>query len=207
VTGDGDPLDALRIGDADRARLAFLIASHALTGVQRINRVLDSSRPETTAEHSWHLALTALMLQDHAGPDVALPRVVEMVLIHDVVEVDVGDVPVYDIAGREAIAVHEQRAAQRLFGLLPGDEARGYLALWREFEAGETDDARFARALDRIQPVLMHWAGGGTVWLQRGTTAADEARVLGEIERFWPPLLALGTALIDDAIARGWIAP
>ena len=200
-----DALSGLAVDEADRARLTFLVAAHALTGVQRLNRVLDSSRPETSAEHSWHLALSAIMLREHAGPSVALERVVEMLLIHDVVEVDVGDVPVYDEPGRLAIAEHEERAAQRLFGLLPEPDAGAYLALWREFEAAQTDDARFARALDRLQPILVHWAGGGTVWQDRQVTVGDEARLLAVIETHWPPLLGLATALIDDALARGLI--
>jgi putative hydrolase of HD superfamily len=201
-----DALSGLAVDEADRARLTFLVAAHALTGVERLNRVLDSSRPETSAEHSWHLALSAIMLREHAGPTVAIERVVEMVLVHDVVEVDVGDVPVYDIPGRLAIAEREERAAQRLFGLLPEPDASAYLALWQEFEAAETDDARFARALDRLQPILVHWAGGGTVWQTRQVTADDEARLLAVIERHWPPLLGLATALIDDALQRGLIA-
>jgi putative hydrolase of HD superfamily len=200
-----DPLSALAVADADRARLAFLVTAHELTGVQRLNRVLDGSRPETSAEHSWHLALVAMMLSEHAGPTVALDRVVQMILVHDIVEVDVGDVPVYDEQGRLAIAELEERAAERLFALLPQPDASAYLALWREFEAAQSDDARFARALDRLQPILVHWAGGGAVWRERGTTTADEARLLAQIEGHWPRLLPLATAIVQDALARGMI--
>lgn len=205
MDGVDDALSALTVADADRARLAFLVTAHALTGVQRLNRVLDGSRSETSAEHSWHLALSAIMLSDHAGPTVALERVVEMILVHDVVEVDVGDVPVYDEPGRLAIAELEDRAAERLFALLPEPEAASYLALWREFECAQTDDARFARALDRLQPILVHWAGGGVVWRERGITTGDERRMLALIDSHWPPLTPLATALIEDAMARGML--
>jgi putative hydrolase of HD superfamily len=200
-----DRLSALRVAEADRARLRFLVAAHALTDVQRLNRVLDASRPETSAEHSWHLALSAVMLSEHAGPGVALERVVEMLLIHDVVEVDVGDVPVYDKPGRLAIAELEAQAADRLFGLLPEPDGSHYRDLWHEFESAETDDARFARALDRFQPILVHWAGNGVVWRQRGTTVDDERELVAVIEQFWPPLGPLATAILDDAQARGML--
>jgi putative hydrolase of HD superfamily len=191
--------------EADRARLLFLVTAHALTDVQRLNRVLDGSRSETSAEHSWHLALSAVMLSEHAGPTVALERVVEMLLVHDIVEVDVGDVPVYDTAARDAIVELEERAADRLFALLPEPEGSRYRDLWREFEDAETDDARFARALDRLQPILVHWAGGGAVWRERGTTVDDERRLIAVIEEHWPPLAPLATAIIEDAIERGML--
>ncbi len=200
-----DRVSALRIADADQARLTFLVAAHALTDVQRLNRVLDGSRAETSAEHSWHLALSAVMLREHAGPTVAIDRVVQMLLIHDVVEVDVGDVPVYDTAGRLAIAELEDRAADRLFALLPEPDASSFRTLWGEFESAETDDARFARALDRMQPLLVHWAGGGAVWRERGTTVEDERRLLAGIEQYWPPLSPLATAIIEDAVERGML--
>jgi putative hydrolase of HD superfamily len=183
----------------------FLVTAHALTDVQRLNRVLDGSRSETSAEHSWHLALSAVMLSEHAGPTVALERVVEMLLVHDIVEVDVGDVPIYDTAERLAIAELEDQAADRLFGLLPEPQGSRYRDLWREFEEAETDDARFARALDRLQPILVHWAGGGTVWRERGTTVDDEHQLLAVIEQHWPPLLPLATAIIEDAVKRGML--
>jgi putative hydrolases of HD superfamily len=207
MDGVDERLSALGVADADRARLAFLVTAHALTGVQRLNRVLDGSRSETSAEHSWHLALSAIMLREHAGPTVALERVVEMILVHDVIEVEVGDVPIYDEPGRLAIAELEDRAAERLFALLPEPDASSYLALWHEFESAQTDDARFARALDRLQPILVHWAGGGVVWRERGTTIGDERRLLAMIEGHWPPLTPLATAIVEDALARGMLVP
>jgi putative hydrolases of HD superfamily len=198
-------LDALGLAEADRNRLSFLVAAHGLTGIQRLNRLLDGSRAESSAEHSWHLALTAVVLQDYAGPTVQIARVLPMLLVHDIVEVDAGDVPIYDEPGRTAVAEAEERAARRLFGLLPEPDASVHLALWREFEDARTDDARFARALDRLQPVLVHWAGGGAVWRERRITEHQERHILQLIDQYWPPLMPLAVALIDDAVACGML--
>ena len=203
--GMDEPFDGVGVAAADRRRLSFLVAAHGLTGVQRLNRLLDGSRAETSAEHSWHLALTALVLEDYAGSTVQILRVLRMLLVHDVVEVDCGDVPIYDSDGRAAVAQAEEIAAQRLFGLLPEPDASSLLSLWREFEDAESDDARFARALDRLQPVLVHWAGGGVVWRERRTTEDQERRILASIELYWPPLVPLAVALIEDAVSRGML--
>jgi putative hydrolase of HD superfamily len=203
--GMDEPFDGVGVAAVDRRRLSFLVAAHGLTGVQRLNRLLDGSRAETSAEHSWHLALTALVLEDYAGPTVQILRVLRMLLVHDVVEVDCGDVPIYDSDGRAAVAEAEEIAARRLFGLLPESDASNLLSLWREFEDAESDDARFARALDRLQPVLVHWAGGGVVWRERRITEDQERRILASIELYWPPLVPLAAALIEDAVSRGML--
>jgi putative hydrolase of HD superfamily len=197
--------DALGLAGADRRRLSFLVAAHGLTAVQRLNRLVDGSRAESSAEHSWHVALTAVVLQDYAGPTVQIARVLQMLLVHDIVEVDAGDVPIYDEPARTAVAEAEERAARRLFGLLPKPDASAHLALWREFEDAQTDDARFARALDRLQPVLVHWAGGGAVWRERRITEHQERRILELVDQHWPPLMSLAVALIDDAVACGML--
>lgn len=200
-----EPLDGVGLAALDRRRLSFLVAAHGLTGVQRLNRLLDGSRAETSAEHSWHLALTAVVLQDYAGPTVQILRVLRMLLVHDVVEVDTGDVPIYDSDRRAVVAKAEESAARRLFGLLPEPDASTQLALWREFEDAESDDARFAHALDRLQPVLVHWAGGGVVWRERRTTENQERRILASIDQYWPPLVPLAAALIENAVTRGML--
>lgn len=203
-TGPIEPdLTRLGISDTDRSRLSFLVLAHGLTGIERLNRLIDGSRAETSAEHSWHLALTAYVLRDYGGAEVQLERVIEMLVIHDVIEVEAGDVPIYDEAARAAVVEAEERAARRLFGVLPAPDATAYLQMWHEFEAAETADARFARALDRLQPILVHWSGGGVVWRERGISELQERRLIEVIERYWAPLAPLATALIDDAVARG----
>jgi 5'-deoxynucleotidase YfbR-like HD superfamily hydrolase len=193
--------DGLGLDDADRARLSFLVTAHGLTSVERLNRLLDGSRGETSAEHSWHLALTALVLGEDADLDSG--RVVAMLLVHDLVEIEAGDVPIYDTEARAAVAADEERAAERLFALLPGTSGTTLHALWREFEAAETPEARFARALDRLQPILVHWAGDGAAWAERGVTVAQERELAGVVASFWPPLGGLAHALVDDAVRRG----
>jgi putative hydrolase of HD superfamily len=197
---------ALPVGDEDRQQLDFLLAAHRLTSVVRLNRLLDGSRGETSAEHSWHLALMALILAPHVAPGVDLARVMTMLLLHDVVEIDAGDVPIYDEQARVDIVDAERAAARRLFGLLPDRQGVDLLALWHEIEDGQTDDARFAKALDRLQPLLLHWAGGGGVWTERAVTVEQERRLMSVIERYWPPLGPVAAALIDDAHRRGMLA-
>lgn len=202
----GPDLRALAVDDDTRRRLDFLVQAHALTGVERLNRLVDGSRGETSAEHSWHLALWALVLHPAVAPDTQLERVLSMLLIHDVVEVDTGDTPFHDAAARAAIADAEAAAAVRLFGLLPDDVGPRGRELWEEFEHGATDEARFARALDRLQPLVLHWSGDGSAWRDGDRTASQLRDVLlAEIERHWPPLVPVAVAVIDDAQRRGMV--
>ena len=194
------------MAESTRRQLEFLVTAHSLTGVTRLNRLLDGSRGETSAEHSWHLALAAAVLAREHAPDVDLGTVLTMLTIHDLVEVDAGDVPIYDEQARIDVAAEEERAATRLFGRLPPDEAERFLALWHEFEAAQTSEARFARAIDRLQPLLLHWAGDGAVWSERNVTVAQERRLMAVIGEFWPSLAPACQALIDDAHSRGMLS-
>lgn len=202
----GHSLDALPVAATVRQRLDFLLAAHDLTAVLRFNRLLDGSRCETSAEHSWHLALAALTLAPDAAPDVDLGRVMAMLIVHDLPEVYAGDVPVHDEAARLAIAAAEEEAAVRLFAKLPGEQGDQLLALWHEFEAGTSAEARFARAIDRLQPLLLHWASDGSAWAQKRITVEQERRVMSAVGRHWPPLAPVAAALIDDAHRRGLLA-
>ncbi|MDE4192689.1 MULTISPECIES: HD domain-containing protein [Rhodobacterales] len=132
----------------------FLLEAEKLRRIERQNLILDGSRAENSAEHSWHLALYALALAPLADPDVNIDRVIRMLLLHDLVEIDAGDHPITDDVDWEAVAVSELAAAQRLFGLLPEDQGAELFDLWREFEAGESLDARFAKHLDHCQPIF-----------------------------------------------------
>ncbi|MCM2562232.1 HD domain-containing protein [Lutimaribacter sp. EGI FJ00015] len=177
------------------AQMAFLTEACRLKTVTRATTLCDASRPENTAEHSWHLALYALVLAEHAPGGVDISRVIRMLLLHDLVEIDAGDTPIYAEADRAAIAVREQAAARRIFGLLPPDQARDLRALWDEFEAADSPDARFAKALDRFQPPNQNLASGGISWVNHGATLdMVESRVGRPIARGAPALW-------------GWIAP
>ncbi|MDR5654507.1 HD domain-containing protein [Ruixingdingia sedimenti] len=175
------------------AQFAFLTEADRLKSVLRANTLCDGSRAENSGEHSWHLALYALVLADQAGPGVNIDRVIRMLLIHDLVEIDVGDVPIHSADGTAhgsaAVQAAEARAADRIFGLLPADQAAGLRALWAEFEAAETPDAVFAKSLDRVQPVAGNIAAGGGTWATFGVTWPQlESRVGSKIARGAPQI-------------------
>jgi putative hydrolase of HD superfamily len=151
-------------------QFAFLREIDRLKSVIRQSPLLDGSRKENSAEHSWHLAMYALLLHEHAATPVNLTRVIQMLLIHDIVEVDVGDTPIHSVSSSAAQSALEASAAARLFGMIPGEPGTGLLALWREFELGQSDDARFAKALDRVQPLLVNISTSGGTWTESGVT-------------------------------------
>ena len=174
-------------------QFAFLAEADRLKGVLRATPVLEGARPENSGEHSWHLALYALVLADQAGPGVQIDRVIRMLVLHDLVEIDVGDVPIHAANGAAHgsadVQAAEARAAERIFGLLPPDLAADLKALWQEFEANETPDAVFAKSIDRVQPVLQNLAAGGGSWTDYGVTFDQlEARVGQKVARGAPGL-------------------
>ncbi|MGP3697533.1 HD domain-containing protein, partial [Rhodobacter sp. NSM] len=159
-------------------QLAFLAEADRLKSVLRANPLGDGSRRENSGEHSWHVALYALVLADQAGPEVRIDRVLRMLLIHDVVEIDCGDTPIHGDHDPAAVAQAEAAAADRLFGLLPPDQAAELRALWDEFEAGASPDAIFARSIDRVQPVMQNLQSGGGTWRDFSVTSEQlDARV------------------------------
>lgn len=177
------------------AQFAFLNEADRLKSVLRATTLCDGSRPENSAEHSWHLALYAMVLADHAAPGVDIMRVIRMLILHDLVEIDVGDVPIHSQNGTAHASAEtqaaEQRAADRIFGLLPADLATGFRALWDEFEAAETPDAIFAKSLDRVQPVMANMMSGGGTWNTYNVTFAQlELRVGSKIARGAPNVWA-----------------
>lgn len=149
-----------------RQQLAFLAEVDRLKTVLRRNTLIDGSRRENSAEHSWHISLMALVLAEYANEPIDVFRVVQMLLIHDVVEIDAGDTFTYDPAANADKAEREQAAADRLFALLPPDQAASFRALWDEFEAAETPEAKFAQALDRLQPVFLNYLCNGGTWTE-----------------------------------------
>ncbi|MFZ9200470.1 MAG: HD domain-containing protein [Paracoccaceae bacterium] len=161
--------------DRLEAQFAFLNEADRLKSILRATTLVDGSRPENSGEHSWHLALYALVLSDQAGPEVKIDRVIRMLLIHDLVEIDVGDVPIHSQNGQAhasaATQAAEAKAADRIFGLLPKDLGDDLRALWEEFEAAQTPDARFAKSLDRVQPVMANLMSGGGTWTTYNVTS------------------------------------
>ncbi|MBV7484915.1 HD family hydrolase [Bordetella sp. BOR01] len=149
-------------------QLSFLREIDRLKTVIRQSPLLDGSRKENSAEHSWHLAMYALVLNEHACGAVNSNRVIQMLLLHDIVEIDVGDFPIHGGYASELQAEQESRAATRLFGRLPPSQRDEFLGLWQEFERAETEDAKFAKALDRFQPLLTNIFTGGGTWTENG---------------------------------------
>jgi putative hydrolase of HD superfamily len=198
-------VDRLGIAEKQCQQLDFLLDAHALTAVHRLNRLLDGTRSENSAEHSWHLAVTAMVLAPDFAPNVDLTRVISMLLIHDLPEVEVGDVPIYDEKARANIIEAERAAASRFFGQLPNEQGKDLLDLWSEFEAAETEEACFAKAIDRLQPLMLHWAGDGSAWAERRVTVSQERRLMAVIEKYWPPLGPIVAKFISDAHDRGML--
>ncbi|WMS43982.1 HD domain-containing protein [Acuticoccus sp. MNP-M23] len=183
-------------------RLAFLAELEKLKSVMRQSRLVDGSRRENTAEHSWHLAMFAMVLAPHAA-NVDTGRVIEMLLVHDIVEIDAGDVP-YHQEGKDLakIAAAEETAASRLFGLLPEGEGQRLRALWDEFEAARTPEARFAKGLDRLQPVLLNLMTDGGTWDDFAVTEEQVmARCGPPIEGASPELWAATARMVSAHFA------
>ena len=170
-------------------QVAFLVEADRLKSVLRATTLCDASRAENSAEHSWHLTLYALVLADQAGPEVNIDRVLRMLILHDLVEIDAGDTPIFAKTDASALAAAETAAADRIFGLLPADQRDVFRALWAEFEAAKTPDAQFAKALDRFQPPMQNLCSGGVSWkTYNATPDMIEARVAPAIKRAAPAL-------------------
>lgn len=179
------------MSDRIDAQVDFLREADRLKSILRASRLIDNSRHENSAEHSWHVMLYAAVLGEHAGPDVRIDRVLRMLLIHDIVEIDAGDAPIHGHVDHEAMAAKEAAAATRLFGLLPADQGADYLALWQEFEAAESVDAQFAKAIDRFQTPVANLASGGGTWTDYNVTMDQmETRVGTPVKRGAPGLWA-----------------
>lgn len=181
----------------------FLTEIDKLKKIERQNLVTDSSRRENSAEHSWHLALLALILAEHAVPPVDLLRVVKMLLVHDLVEIDAGDAFLHTAEEQKRQAERERAAADRIFAILPGDQAADLMATWREFEDSHTAEAKFAKALDRLQPVLLHEATDAVVWQEFKTTQAQILAQTKGIRENTPSLWPKVSAIIAKAAAQG----
>ncbi len=171
------------------AQIAFLIEADRLKQIERANWITGRHRHENSAEHSWHLSLFALTLADHAPEGVQIDRVIRMLILHDIVEIDAGDAPIHGSYDAEAMAAKEQAAADRLFGLLPEDQAAEFRALWDEFEAAESPDAVFAKSLDRFQPPVLNLHSEGGSWPDYDVTEDQiRTRVGSKIARGAPGL-------------------
>jgi putative hydrolase of HD superfamily len=193
--------------DAQRfeRQIQFILEIDKLKTVLRRTYLIHEDRSENTAEHSWHLAIMAILLAEHANEPVNVPRVVKMVLIHDIVEIDAGDTYFYDTTAALDKSQREQAAADRLFGILPPDQGNELRELWEEFEACETADARFALALDRFMPQLHNYHTHGRSWTEHGITAERVLERNASMAEGSARLWECARSLLDDAVAKGFL--
>ena len=190
-------------------QLAFVTEIGRLKGVLRQTRLAGAGldRRENSAEHSWHLALMALALAEHAPPGTDLSKVITMVLIHDLVEIDAGDLFAYaDETSQQLQDAAEAEAADRIFAILPADQACTLRELWDEFNERRSPEARFARALDRLQPMLENRAAGGGTWQTHGVTADQVLTKVALIDDGSPSLGQYARDLVARAVADGILA-
>lgn len=185
-------------------QMAFLMEIDRLKQVERQTSILGGHRRENTAEHSWHLAMYALVLQEWSNADVDLARVLALCLVHDIVEIDAGDTFAYDVAAHDDKEERERRAADRLFGILPEDQATYLHDLWEEYEARDTPESRFANAVDRMQPAMLnHHADDESPWKRHGVTRPQAVRRLSVIGEGSHVLWEHTQRIIDTAVQRG----
>jgi putative hydrolase of HD superfamily len=186
-------------------QLAFVLEIDKLKTILRQTLLTDSSRRENSAEHSWHLAIMSFLLAEYATAPVDILRVIKMLLVHDLIEIDAGDTFAYDVAGNLGRAEREQRGAERIFALLPEEQGRELRALWEEFEAFTTAESKYANALDRLQPLLHNSRTEGGTWRIHSVARDQVYRRMEPIRTALPELWPVVTRIIADACARGWI--
>ncbi len=186
-------------------QIRFVMELDKLKSVIRRTLILGGVRDENSAEHSWHLALMAVLLAEYADQPVDLARVVKMALVHDVVEIDAGDTFCYDEQACRDKDAREQQAAERIFNLLPADQAAEFRALWEEFEARVTPESRFANAMDRLQPLLLNYHAEGKSWRAHGVTSDRVIKRCQPIEEGSKHLWDYGRSLIEAAVEKGYV--
>jgi putative hydrolase of HD superfamily len=182
-------------------QLAFLAELDRLKSVERMTRIAGGARRENSAEHSWHLAAMVALLAEYAPEGVDVGRVTRMLLVHDVVEIDAGDTFCFDDAANEDRDARERRAADRLFGLLPSDQAGELRALWDEFEDRSTPDARYAVALDRFQGMLQNRLNEGGTWIEHGVSRERVLERMAPIRDGAPDLWKVVLRVVNEALS------
>lgn len=184
-------------------QINFIKEIDKLKYIQRKTKLINSNRPENDAEHSWHLAVMAIVLSAHANSTVDILKVVKMVLIHDIVEIDAGDTFIYDTQKDHTNTAEEFEAAKRIFGLLPADQAAHFIAIWEEFEEGKTAEAKFARTMDRLEPLLQNASNQGGTWSEYQVPyqkVYEKKKIMKEgSETIWE----YAEQLLNESVAKG----
>ena len=202
---DGHPIVAASF-ERLKQQLVFIQEIDKVKSVFRQTVILDGSRAENDAEHSWHLATMALILEEHANESVDLMKVVKMLLIHDLVEIDAGDTFVYDTEGMKDKEARERDAADRIFYLLPEAQAKEVDEIWTEFEERLTPEARYAAALDRFQPLLHNYLTEGVAWKKHGIRKGQVIDRNRHIAEGAPILWDYARHIIEESVTRGYLA-
>jgi putative hydrolases of HD superfamily len=187
-------------------QIQFILEIDRLKQIMRQSYITGGGRKENSSEHSWHLAVMALVLAEHACEPIDLMNVVKMVLVHDLVEIDAGDTFIYDAQAGADKSDREARAADRIFGLLPDDQQEEFRGLWEEFEARETPDAKFAAALDRLMPLMHNYYSKGKTWKEHNVHKNQVIDRNRHIRHGSEALWDFARSLIEDAVAKGYLA-
>jgi putative hydrolase of HD superfamily len=185
-------------------QIEFIIEIDKLKSVLRRSYLINGARKENTAEHSWHLLVIALVLAEHANDEVDLLKVMKLLVVHDIVEIDAGDTFVYDSVGALTKSDRETAAAERIFGLLPADQSAEVRALWDEFEAGDSPEGRWARALDRLMPLLHNYHTQGRSWREHGIRSEQVLARNAQISQGSEALWVYAQTIIADAVSKGY---
>lgn len=186
-------------------QLSFCRELDKLKNILRQSLLMDASRRENSAEHSWHLATMAMLLTEYAVAPVDVTLVLKMLLVHDVVEIDAGDTFAYDKVNLETQHAREQQAADRLFGMLPSEQASELRALWDEFEERQSAESKYANALDRLQPLLQNFYSGGQSWKKHHVTHEQVMKRMEPVKIGMPKVWPVVLQLIDDASKAGFV--
>ncbi len=184
-------------------QITFIKEIDKLKYIQRKTKLFHSDRNENDAEHSWHLAMMAMVLAEHSNVPVDLLKVIKMVLIHDIVEIDAGDTFIYDTQKSHSNTDEERLAAQRIFGLLPKEQAEELLTVWEEFEAGVTHEAKFARTMDRLEPLLQNTSNNGGTWNEFGVTHDKVYAKKSIMKEGSATIWSFAEELINDSVEKG----
>jgi len=190
-----------------KKQIEFVLEVDKLKTILRRTTLLDRSRQENSAEHSWHIALIVLVLAEYADEDhLDLLQVIKLLLAHDLVEIDAGDTYCYDESGVQDQKAREKRAAGRIFGILPEDQARSFQVLWDEYEDRKTPESQFANALDRFQPLLHNYFTKGRSWRQHGIRKKQVLSRMQPVDEGSSLLWDYVVTLIDNAVEKGFLA-
>ena len=192
--------------DRLKKQIDFLLEADKLKCILRRSSVTDGSRRENSAEHSWHLCMFALTLAEYAPENTDISHVIKMLLVHDLVEIYAGDTYLYDEEGNKTKAKREHDAADKLYSILPEGQGDDIKKLWYEFERCDTNEALFANALDRLQPILLNYVNNGSIWLENNITRQNVEEHAYRLTRLaHPKLKAFALELLDKAVANGYL--